>query len=106
VILGACPEEVHAAAAHTYRYTTRIDLNTAEINGALMLRPRRPGDVILSHGMHKAVRRLAGTLELPPRVRAEMPLLVDDRGVLAVPFGALRDGAGTDTDTHVTFYFN
>ncbi len=82
-----------------HKYATRISLSTATIKGRLSVRNRRAGDRILHEGMHKAVRRLA--TQLPPAVRAYMPLVTDENGILAIPFaephrkgGALlRDGA-------------
>ena len=86
-------------SADLHKYTTRISLSTATIKGGLRLRNRRVGDRILHEGMHKAVRRLATSV--PAAVRAAMPLVVDEDGIIAVPFaephgkqGALlRDGA-------------
>ena len=83
------------------------------IQGDLVLRCRRNGDRILHEGMHKAVRKLAA--DLPAPVRARMPLLADEGGILAVPFaephkkgGALlRDGAfGAEADLWLYLYFN
>lgn len=72
-------------ALHTY--TTQISLNSATIQGDLVLRNRRTGDRILQGRMHKSVRRLAGLTALPTGVRARMPLLLDGDGILAVPLG-------------------
>ena len=89
-----------------YKYSTCVNFSSAIINGRLALRPRRAGDKILSCGMHKVVRRLPGLSQLPPDVRARMPLLVDDGGVLAVPFAVCRDGAAKEADTTLFLYFN
>lgn len=97
-----------------HKYATRISLSTATIKGGLTVRNRRTGDRILHEGMHKVVRRLA--TDIPPTVRARMPLLTDEDGILAVPFaephkkgGALlRDGAfdrGKETDLTLYLYF-
>ena len=96
-----------------HKYATRISLASAMIQGDLVLRCRRNGDRILHEGMHKAVRKLAA--DLPAPLRARMPLLADEGGILAVPFaephkkgGALlRDGAfGAETDLWLYLYFN
>ena len=95
------PEE----AAH-YRFTATAAICSNAVTGTLRVRPRRSGDVILHGGIHKAVRRLAGTAHLAPAVRARMPLLTDDAGVLAVPYGPIRDGASKTPDLTVCFCFN
>ena len=95
------PEE----AAH-YRFTATTAICSNAVTGTLRVRPRRSGDVILHGGIHKAVRRLAGTAHLAPAVRARMPLLTDDAGVLAVPYGPIRDGASKTPDLTVCFCFN
>lgn len=88
-----------------YKYNTYLSLSSATIKGELRVRPRRAGDRILTKGMHKAVRRLAELSALPPAVRARMPLLVDDEGIVAVPFAAVRDGAAINADitVHIAF---
>ena len=106
-----CPKgEPFKAPEGSYEYVTRIPLSTAAIKGALKLRDRRAGDRILHEGMHKSVRRLA--TQIPAAVRAVMPLVTDDAGILAVPFaephqkgGALlRDGAFGKADADLTLY--
>jgi tRNA(Ile)-lysidine synthase len=96
-----------------YKYSTRLSFCSAIIDGKLAVRNRRTGDRIRSGGMHKAVRRLSGQEHLPLSVRKRMPLLVDDSGVLAVPFTApravLRDGAikrNAPRDITVFLFFN
>ncbi len=90
-------------SAEAYRYTAGAALCSTAVTGALRARPRKPGDVIFHGGMHKAVRRLADTAHLAPSLRARMPLLADDKGILAVPFGPVRDGARDNPDLVVYF---
>jgi tRNA(Ile)-lysidine synthase len=93
-----------------HKHTTCISLSAATIKGGLRLRNRRVGDRILHEGMHKPVRRLA--THLPAAVRAAMPLVIDDAGIVAVPFaephqkgGALlRDGAYAKEHADLTLY--
>ena len=99
--IGAPPP----AAAKQYRFTATANISSAAVAGTLSARPRKAGDVIFHGGLHKAVRRLAGTAHLAPTVRARMPLLTDDAGVLAVPFGPVRDGAAKSPDLTVYFCF-
>ena len=106
VVLTAHGENYTPPSENVYKYATRISLCSAMIEGELAVRARRAGDRILSGGMHKAVRRLAGLSPLPPSVRARMPLLVDGAGVLAVPMAALRDRADQNPDLSVFVFFN
>ena len=99
--IGAPPPE----NAKRYRFTATADICSTAVAGTLFARPRKAGDVIFHGGLHKAVRRLAGTAHLAPTVRARMPLLTDDAGVLAVPFGPVRDGTAKKPDLTVYFCF-
>ena len=57
-------------------------------------------------GVNRAVRRLAGS-EIPLSTRATMPLLADEAGVLACPFGKnhnVRDDAYSKEGCDVTVY--
>lgn len=94
-----------AHEAH-YSFTATAELCSAAVKGALLARPRKAGDTIFHGGMHKAVRRLASTAHLSPSLRARMPLLADDGGILAVPFGPVRDGARSNPDLVVYFCFS
>ena len=89
-----------------YKYQTRLWVNKSATQGELYLRRRMAGDRILSCGMHKAVRRLDDLKHLTPEARARMPLLLDDHGILAVPFGPVRDGANKSPDLEILVYFN
>ena len=103
-------DELHEKPQGAYEYVSCIPLAAAAITGALKLRDRRAGDRILHEGMHKSVRRLA--TQIPAAVRAVMPLVTDDAGILAVPFaephqkgGALlRDGAYAKETADLTLY--
>ena len=99
--LGAPPPE----DCKNYPFTATANICSSAVVGALRARTRRAGDVILHGGHHKTVRRLATIAHLAPTVRARMPLLTDDEGPLAVPFGPTRDGAAKDPDLTVYFCF-
>ena len=71
-----------------------------------MLRNRRAGDRILAGKCHKSVRKLPSMADLPLATRERMPLLCDGEGVLAVPFGPVRDGAKKNADSTLYLYFN
>lgn len=107
IVLTSTPSpqtKLRLEADYTHHATAKI--RTADISGELFVRARRAGDVILAGGMHKAVRRLAALSELTPTIRARMPLLCDENGIVAVPLGPVRDSARRDPDLTVYFYFN
>ena len=74
------------------------------------MRTLRPGDKLLSGGINRAVRRLPGSA-VSSATRSRMPLLIDDLGIVACPFGKnhnVRDDAfgGKDGDLTVWLYFD
>lgn len=105
-MLGSLADHPRLDLANVYKYSTRMDFSSAIINGRLVLRTRNEGERILCGGQHKLVRKLACMRAFSTRERARMPLLCDDDGVLAVPFGPLRDGAKNAPDTSLFLYFN
>ena len=106
VLLGD-PDHAFASrlAAH-YAYHHTATLLQSALVGTLSVRTRKTGDLILSGRMHKTVRRLGALAPFPPEVRARMPLLCDDEGIVAIPFGPVRDGVQKNGDLTVHFYFN
>lgn len=108
VSLGETAKNAQNDPKNLYKYATSVSFLSDKVKGRLYVRNRRPGDKILQGGMHKTVRRLTGLAALPVEVRARMPLLLDDDGILAVPFAALRDGADgkKNNDLTVWFYFD
>lgn len=90
-----------------YKYATSVSFLSGNMKGKILVRNRRAGDRLLSGGMHRAVRKLPQLAALPPETRRQLPILVDDAGVLAVPFCPPRDGAaGGGERCTVWFYFD
>ena len=106
VFLGPMGKTTMEALRQKYTYEATLRIRESAVVGKMHLRRRVAGDVILSGGMHKTVRRLACLTHLPPEVRARMPLLLDEEGILAVPFGPVRDGAAKGPDLEVHVYFS
>jgi len=104
-VLGDPDMNYDTDARNVYKYAMRVDFCSAIMNGRIFLRNRRAGDRILSGGMHKTVRKLPAMAKFPPEVRARMPLLCDEAGVLAVPGGPLRDGAAKHADKTLLLFF-
>lgn len=96
----------HAALTAHYRHHATARLCSTALIGSPYVRVRKAGDMILSAHMHKAVRRLAALSHLTPEVRARLPLLCDEAGIVAVPCGPVRDGVAENADLTVHFYFN
>lgn len=61
-------------------------------------RPRREGDLLLTGGMHKKIRRLYREAGISVRLRERMPLLCDKEGIVWAPFAGVRDGKMGDGD--------
>ena len=63
----------------------KISLDSAIIEGGLLMRPRQRGDRIAFGGMTREVSKLAAAATGDPRKRRNYPVLCDDQGVLWVP---------------------
>ena len=105
-VLTSASAHLPDAPENVYKYSTRINFSSAIINGRLSVRTRRAGERILQGGRHKLVRRLPCMAGFSTAERERMPLLCDESGVLAVPFGPLRDGADRGADRSLLLYFN
>ena len=81
-----------------YKYSIRMYLSPDKIVGNIIARNRRPGDKIRYLGVNKDVRRLISEKKIPPFLRDRLPVLCDERGVLAVPMVAIRDDAFVAND--------
>ncbi len=105
---------VHTGAEETlplptepdYLHHVRMLLGTSAVKGTLSARPRRAGDRILQGGMHKVVRRLACLSRFTLAERAKLPLILDDDGILAVPFGPVRDHKKEKINTVIDVFFS
>ena len=86
------PEEILGVQNPGFAHQARISLSADAACSTLTLRTRRPGERILHGGHHKPVRKLACMAPFSKAERARLPLVCDGEGVLAVPFGPVRDG--------------
>lgn len=89
---GENQETVTEQSTNVYNLYTELQVRFDTIKGRIFLRPIQEGDRILHGGMHKKVRKLYGQRGVPLLLRAQLPLLCDRDGILAVPDVALRDG--------------
>ena len=83
------------ASTNIYKFATKGCMKFDTINKSLLLRCRKPGDVILCGGMHKSVRKLMNEKKLPPPLRSRFPLICDAENgeILCLPGLATADGA-------------
>lgn len=88
-----CPE--------IYNLSTIISLNADKIDGKLVVRSRRAGDVLLSGGMHRKLKKLICDAHLPfsPEVKRYLPVLCDGSGIVWAPGLPCRDGVQADSRT-------
>jgi tRNA(Ile)-lysidine synthetase-like protein len=65
----------------------------AELPMPLLARRREAGDAILSHGMHKKLKKLLCDQDIPPHLRDRLPLIcLPDGDPLWYPGAVFRDG--------------
>jgi len=70
----------------------------AKLDGPVILRPRRPGDVISTAGGTKSLKKLMIERKIPMVLRDRMPILCDNKGVLAAPLKNFLPRALCDAD--------
>lgn len=100
--------EPSQTAKNIYKTSIQITLNSATIKGTLSVRNRREGDRILLGGMHKSLKKLFCEKKIPPELRARIPILCDEDGILAVPMIGIRDGmsAHPNLEQNLSITFN
>ena len=76
-----------------YKKSTLLCIESAKIKGSLIARSRLPGDKILSGGVHKSLKKLFNEKKIPLELRARIPIICDDDGILAIPFVTISDRA-------------
>jgi tRNA(Ile)-lysidine synthase len=75
-----------------YKKSTLLFLDSAKICGSLYARGRAEGDKIRMRGMSKSVKKLMCDMKIPIELRSRIPIICDDKGILAIPFVGVRDG--------------
>ncbi len=68
-----------------------IIISRDAVTDEMHLRPRREGDVILTSGMHKSLKKLMNEKKVPIELRGKLPLLVSGDEILWIPGVALSD---------------
>lgn len=91
--------EPSQTAKNIYKKSIQITIDSATIKGTLSARNRREGDNILLGGHHKSLKKLFSEKKIPPELRAKLPILCDEEGILAVPKIGVRDGSRIGAST-------
>ena len=81
-----------------YKKSTLLSIDFDNINGELTARNRRAGDKIRIGGMSKSLKKLMCDKKIPIETRARLPIICDSKGIVAVPFVGIRDGARYDKE--------
>lgn len=68
-----------------------VKLNAESIVGSLVARPRAEGDKICIRGINRSVKKVFIDKKIPPSVRALVPIICDDEGIIYVPHVGVAD---------------
>jgi tRNA(Ile)-lysidine synthase len=79
-------------AKNVYKNSIISYIDSAKIKGGIYARSRQDGDRILLGGMNKSVKKLMCDKKIPLDVRARLPIICDDEGILVIPLLGVRDG--------------
>jgi tRNA(Ile)-lysidine synthetase-like protein len=77
---------------NVYKKSIEFFIDSDKIIGALKVRSREPGDKIRVLGCSKSIKKLVSEKKIDLDIRARLPVICDDAGVVAVPFVAVADG--------------
>lgn len=90
-----------------YKNSILFSIDSATINGTPYVRNREAGDRILLRGMHRSLKKLMCEKKIPPDLRARLPVLCDETGILAIPLLGQRDGTkpNDSDDNAIEFLF-
>lgn len=77
---------------NVYKKSIEFFIDSDKIIGALKVRSREPGDKIRALGCSKSIKKLVNEKKIELDIRARLPVICDDAGVVAVPFVAVADG--------------
>ena len=88
---------IDKSSLNVYKISIQANLSSAIIVGGLFLRPKIDGDSVFYGGITHKLKKLFNDRKIPPSLRAAIPILCDDRGVVWVPgFGVRDDGVPID----------
>lgn len=79
----------------------QVTVNSATINGSLIVRTKKPGDRIFFGGMHRLVKKLIAEICPVSEERKGYPVICDDLGVLWVPGFPVREGVAAKEEENL-----
>ena len=82
-------------AKNVYKNETILYIDFAKINGKLFARPRAAGDKIKMNGMSKSLKKLMCEKKIPLELRDLIPVICDDKEIVAIPFIGVCDKVTT-----------
>lgn len=88
-----------------YNLFIQANLASATMVGKLSARSRRAGDAYRYGGMTRRVRRLVSSSHFDSALRALLPVVCDERGILWVPGFGVRDGETKSEKNSLYAYF-
>jgi len=101
IIIGNSQSDIN-----NYKKSILLYLDSDKICGVLKARSRMPGDKIRINGVNRQLKKLLTDLHIPLSLRYRLPVIVDECGIVAVPFVAVRDGAeAKDKQNHKKLHF-
>ena len=97
--------EFEACTSNIYNLSIQERADSAKIKGRLIARSRRAGDAYRRGGMTRRVRRMMTDAHTPHGVRAVLPVICDETGILCVPGFGVRDGATPSTSQRQLYIY-
>ncbi|MBE6691809.1 MAG: tRNA lysidine(34) synthetase TilS [Ruminococcaceae bacterium] len=91
------------------KISTTEQLSFDNIKGTLRVRNRRVGDKIKIHGINKSLKKLFIDKKIPKEYRNIIPIILDEEGILYVPFVGISDRAflkNSDSTITITTLLN
>ncbi len=97
--------EFEKERSNVYNLFIQAKLDSATILGKLSARTRRAGDAYRYGGMTRRVRRLMADAQMPLSLRATLPLVYDEAGIVWVPGFGVRDDDANGEQGGLCAYF-
>ena len=85
-----------------YKKSINFLIDSDKIIGTLKVRSRAPKDKIRVLGCSKSIKKLVNEKKIELDIRARLPVICDDSGVVAVPLVAVADGYFTKDGKNCT----
>lgn len=90
---GSAPDGV---TKNIYNSSISVLLSSVIMKKRIVLRFRRAGDTIRYGGITRDVRKLYNEAHIPPPLRATLPVLADEDGIVWIPGFPPRDGTAAE----------